>query len=52
MWQDTIKNARILIVDDKEANVLYLETVLRKSGYSEVRSTQGFAAGAVAVPGE
>jgi putative two-component system response regulator len=40
MWQDTIKNARILIVDDKEANVLYLETILRKSGYSEVRSTQ------------
>jgi len=40
MWEDTIKNARILIVDDEEANVLYLEAILRKPGYSEVRSTQ------------
>ena len=38
--QDSIKNARILIVDDQEANVLYLETVLCESGYSEFRSTQ------------
>jgi len=39
MWEDTIKNARILIVDDQEANVLYLETILRKSGYKTFRST-------------
>jgi putative two-component system response regulator len=40
MWEETIKNARILIVDDQEANVLYLETILRKSGYTAFHSTQ------------
>ena len=40
MWEDNIKNARILIVDDQEANVLYLESILRKSGYTDFRSTQ------------
>ena len=39
MWEETIKNAHILIVDDNEANVLYLEAVLRKSGYTNIRST-------------
>ncbi len=39
MWEDNIKNARILIVDDQEANVLYLESVLRKAGYTDFRST-------------
>ncbi len=38
MWEETIKNARILIVDDQEANVLYLETILRKSGYKTFHS--------------
>ncbi len=40
MWEETIKNARILIVDDQEANVLYLETILRKSGYTSFQSTR------------
>jgi putative two-component system response regulator len=40
MWEETIKNARILIVDDQEPNVLYLETILRKSGYKAFHSTR------------
>jgi putative two-component system response regulator len=39
MWEDNIKNARILIVDDQEANVLLLESVLRKAGYTAFQST-------------
>ncbi len=39
MWEDNIKNARILIVDDQEANVLYLQSILRKSGYTNFHST-------------
>jgi two-component system cell cycle response regulator len=34
-----ILNARILIVDDKEANLRLLERVLRNAGYSAVEST-------------
>ena len=39
MWQETIKNAHILIVDDQEANVFFLESILRRSGYTNFRST-------------
>jgi putative two-component system response regulator len=39
MWEETIKNAHILVVDDQEANVLYLESILRKAGYINFRST-------------
>ncbi len=39
MWEEKIKNARILIVDDQDANVLYLESILRKSGYTDFHST-------------
>lgn len=34
-----ILNASILIVDDKQANVLLLEQILREAGYSRVSST-------------
>jgi PAS domain S-box-containing protein len=34
-----IQNARILIVDDQEANVLLLEKMLRNAGYVHVKST-------------
>jgi PAS domain S-box-containing protein len=34
-----IQNARILIVDDQEANVLLLEKMLRNAGYAHVEST-------------
>ena len=34
-----ILNARILIVDDKEANILLLEGMLRVAGYASVEST-------------
>ena len=34
-----ILNARILIVDDKEANVRLIEGMLRVAGYSSVEST-------------
>jgi CheY-like chemotaxis protein len=33
-------NARILVVDDQEANVLLLEQMLRNSGYTDVDTTQ------------
>ena len=39
MWRETIKNAHILIVDDQEANVFFLEAILRRSGYTNFRST-------------
>src|SRR6202140_433385 len=34
-----ILNARILVVDDKEPNVLLLEGMLRVAGYSSIEST-------------
>jgi response regulator RpfG family c-di-GMP phosphodiesterase len=37
--EETIKNARILIVDDQEANVMLLERLLAAGGYSNVMST-------------
>jgi magnesium transporter len=36
---DNILNARILIVDDQEANVLLLEQMLRGAGYVSIEST-------------
>ncbi len=35
-----ILNARILIVDDQEANVMLLEQMLRNGGYTDVTTTQ------------
>jgi adenylate cyclase len=37
--QEDILNAGILIVDDKEANVLLLERILRGAGYASISST-------------
>src|SRR3984893_12666918 len=34
-----ILNARILVVDDKQANVLLLEGMLRVAGYTSIEST-------------
>ncbi len=34
-----ILNASVLIVDDQEANILLLETILKEAGYSNVAST-------------
>ncbi len=39
LTEQDILNARILIVDDQEANVLLLEDMLRDSGYTSVVST-------------
>ena len=39
MWEEIIKNAHVLIVDDQDANVLFLEAILRKAGYTNFRST-------------
>jgi putative two-component system response regulator len=39
MWDATLKNAQILIVDDQEANVRLLERILQKAGYANLRST-------------
>jgi serine phosphatase RsbU (regulator of sigma subunit) len=36
---DEIRNARILVVDDKAANILLLEGMLRVAGYTSVAST-------------
>jgi putative two-component system response regulator len=33
------QNAKILIVDDQETNIELLERILRRAGYSEIRST-------------
>ncbi len=35
-----ILNAKILVVDDKEANILLIEGMLRVAGYTSVTSTQ------------
>ena len=40
MREDSLNNARILIVDDQEANVLLLERLLQASGYTNFISTQ------------
>jgi putative two-component system response regulator len=37
--EETLKNARILVVDDQEANVMLLERLLAASGYTNVMST-------------
>jgi PAS domain S-box-containing protein len=37
---DEILNARILIVDDQEANVMLLEQMLRNEGYRHITTTQ------------
>src|SRR4051794_36397094 len=36
---DEIRGSRILIVDDQEDNVLYLEILLRNAGYTQLTST-------------
>lgn len=39
MWDETLRTARILIVDDQEANVSLLKAILSRAGYSSVAST-------------
>jgi len=39
MQEETLKNARILIVDDQEPNVRLLECILLQSGYGNLKST-------------
>jgi two-component system sensor histidine kinase/response regulator len=39
MIDSTLKNARILIVDDKESNIDILEELLEESGYKYIKST-------------
>lgn len=39
MSEDVMPEARILIVDDEESNVLLLEDLLRQSGYPNIKST-------------
>ncbi len=39
MSEATLKNARILIVDDELTNVRYLEVILQEEGYSHIQST-------------
>jgi PleD family two-component response regulator len=39
MRDEVLKNARILVVDDQEANVRLVERILEKAGYQSVRST-------------
>jgi putative two-component system response regulator len=39
MKDDNLKNAHILIVDDQEANVILLERLLQKAGYTNLVST-------------
>lgn len=36
----SVEHARILIVDDQEANIQYLERTLRRAGFSELTMTQ------------
>ena len=38
--EETVKNARILIVDDQDANVLLLERLLATAGYKNIMSTK------------
>lgn len=39
MRRDSLTSARILIVDDEGANVLLLQRILQRAGYSELKST-------------
>lgn len=39
MREEAVKNARILIIDDQQANVTLLERILRRAGYVNLRST-------------
>ena len=39
MQDETLKKARILIVDDQEANVFLLEGLLQRAGYTNFKST-------------
>ena len=39
MIDSTLKNAKILIVDDKVSNIVILEDLLEESGYTNVQST-------------
>ncbi len=39
MEEETFKDARILIVDDQDANVLLLDRILRHAGYNSLTST-------------
>ena len=39
MNTDSLKQAKILIVDDQEANVLVLQRILEREGYTRLRST-------------
>lgn len=38
MLDETLKNARILIVDDQESNILVMESMLERQGYSDMKS--------------
>jgi PAS domain S-box-containing protein len=38
MLNSTLKNARILIVDDQESNIALLESVLAREGYTDLKS--------------
>lgn len=38
MFDETFKNARILIVDDQESNILVVESMLERQGYSDLKS--------------
>jgi PleD family two-component response regulator len=40
MCEQELKDSRILIVEDRESNVRFLERLLAKDGYRYVRSTQ------------
>jgi putative two-component system response regulator len=37
--EDILKNARILVVDDEEVNVILVERILSRAGYSNVATT-------------
>ena len=39
MLNSTLKNARLLIIDDQESNVALLESVLAREGYTDLKST-------------
>lgn len=38
MLDSSLKNARILIVDDQESNIILLESMLERDGYTDLRS--------------
>ena len=39
MWKETLKKAKILIVDDQEANTCLLEQILQHGEYTNIKST-------------